>query len=187
MQQNRCFCCIYSMEQNRELNDDSIIKELIRDYPIDALEFLGPDIVFQRGKPVAVRFLMQENKKHRHNDASRHHDITVHYSFNDGSTEILVLVEHWSDKAKFDIYRMAHYVLDPGCRFPQAEILPVALFLDKAETWNKKPQEKIIISCGKRSILAFEYSLIRLKAYQAKDYIRTKNLTFSAPPTFISL
>ena len=174
------------MEQ--EFSDDSIIKELIRDYPVDALEFIEPAIIRSRGKPVSVRFLMQENKKHRHSDTARHHDIAVQYTFADSSTEILVLIEHWSDKAKFDIYRLAHYVLDLGARFPHAEILPVALFLDKANTWRKNPEERITIRCGEKCILSFELTLIRLKAYEAQDYISTRNkfLAVLAPAMHMS-
>jgi hypothetical protein len=154
---------------------NSIIKELIRDYPVDALEFIAPDTISYRGRPVSVDFVMQENKKHRHSDMGRHHDIVVKYTFADRTTEILVLVEHWSDKSKFDIYRMGHYVLDPGNRFPEAEILPVALFIDKAKNWKKQPQKNISIHCGNTEFLRFSYKLIRLKAYEAAEYIRTKN------------
>ncbi len=52
------------MTKKKKLTQDGMIKELIRDYPEDALEFFEPDIYKKYGKPVSVDLQYQENKKH---------------------------------------------------------------------------------------------------------------------------
>ncbi len=152
-----------------------MIKNLVRDYPVDALEFLKPEIAARYGKPVGVSFAIQEIKKHSHRDRNMKNDIAVCYTFNDKRRVVLVLIEHWSDKAKFDIHRFAHYLLDLSKRFPGAEILPVALFTDRSDTWRKQPDAEINVRCFDETYLCFRYQLVRLKDYQAEHYVETKN------------
>ena len=163
------------MEHNKQPSEDSIVKGLIKDYPVDALEFFEPEIIALHGRPVEIQFPSQENTKHRYGDPALRNDIPVHYTFPDGSSAILVLIEHWSDKNKFNIHRFCHYALDLSYRNPGTDILPVALFLDKANQWKKYPPESINISCRGTRFLEFRYKLVRLKAEEARNYIRTKN------------
>jgi hypothetical protein len=159
----------------KKLSQDQMVKNLIRDYPVDALEFFEPDIVRVYGRPVSVSFVMQEIKKHSHYDINMKNDIAVVYSFAGGKKLVLLLIEHWSDKSKFDIYRLAHYLIDIAGRYPEAEILPVAFFTDRADHWKKPPPSEIIISCAGKNYLEFRYKLIRLKEHQAEKYYAGKN------------
>ena len=88
------------------------MKELVRDYPEEALEFFYPEILERYGNPVDIDFSMQENKKFSHFDPRRTNDIPVIYTFEGGEKVVLTLIEHWSDKSQFDIYRFAQYILD---------------------------------------------------------------------------
>ena len=47
---------------------DQIIKNLLRDYPIEALEFFNEDIIKRYGYPVKINFNIQEIKKNSHFD-----------------------------------------------------------------------------------------------------------------------
>ncbi len=154
---------------------DEMIKNLIRDYPVDALEFIKPEIIARYGHPVKIHFNIQEVKKHSHYDRNLKNDISITYTFKNGKKVVLVLIEHWSDKAKFDIFRFAHYVIDLAHRSPEVDILPVALFTDRSGTWHTQPPPEIRISCLDETYLHFRYDLIRMKDHQAEKYMETKN------------
>jgi hypothetical protein len=158
-----------------KLTADQIIKNLVMDYPADALEFIKPEIFERYGRPVKIDFNIQEIKKHSHFDRSMKNDIAVTYTFGDSKRVILVLIEHWSDKSKFDIYRFAHYVIDLARKFSDVEILPVALFTDRSENWTKQPEHEIRVHCLDDVYLHFKYRLIRVKDHEAAKYIETKN------------
>jgi len=158
-----------------KLTADQIIKNLVMDYPVDALEFIKPEVFERYGRPVKIDFNIQEIKKHSHYERSMKNDIAVTYTFANAERVILVLIEHWSDKSKFDIYRFSHYVIDLTRKFPGAEILPVALFTDKSKGWNKKPAQEIRVHCLEEVYLHFKYRLIRMKDHEAEHYIETKN------------
>lgn len=156
-------------------SQDSMIKNLIRDYPVDALDFFEPGIIKAYGRPISVSFNIQEIKKHSHYDHSMKNDIAVTYTFANGKKTVLVLIEHWSDKSKFDIHRFAHYLIDLSKRFPDIDILPVALFTDRSNEWIKRPQSEIKISCMGETFLEFRYRLVRMKDHEAEKYRQTKN------------
>ncbi|MDY6969027.1 MAG: hypothetical protein SVR08_10305, partial [Spirochaetota bacterium] len=84
------------------LSQDEMIKNLVRDYPLDALEFFNPEIVQKYGNPVRIDFNIQEIKKISHQDRNLKHDIAVIYEFANEKSVVLLLVDHWSDKSKFD-------------------------------------------------------------------------------------
>jgi len=79
---------------------DSMVKNLIMDYPVEALEFFEPRIIQAYGRPESYTFNMQEIKKHSHYDMSMKNDIAVTFQFPGGEKLVLLLVEHWSDKSK---------------------------------------------------------------------------------------
>ena len=157
------------------VSQDNMIKNLIRDYPVEALDFFEPKIIRTLGQPAKVSFKIQEIKKHSHYDKNLKNDIAVEYTFAGDRKALLVLIEHWSDKAKFDIYRFAHYLIDLARRFPEHEILPVALFTDSAEKWAKQPQQVLKVSCLDEVFLEFRYRLIRMKDHEAEQYRESKN------------
>jgi hypothetical protein len=168
------------MKKKKKLSQDRMIKELIRDYPEDALGFFQPEILQRYGKPVSIDFHIQENKKHNHRDSTFINDITVIYRFANRKNLILTLVEHWSEKSKFDIHRFAQYLIDLDFQFPGYEKLPIALFTDKADKWRHAPPESIEISCLGKIFLKFQYHLIRMKSEEAKNYKNTKNKFIAA-------
>ena len=111
---------------------DQAVKNLIKDYPVEALEFLAEDVVAAHGKPVGVQFLDTSVAK---DDTAEEGpgmamDLAIRYTFQDGRGVLFVLVEHWSSADKLDLLRTARYYLDLCRRFLDDEILPVALVDD---------------------------------------------------------
>jgi hypothetical protein len=111
---------------------DQAVKNLIKDYPVEALEFLASDVIEALGPPTGVEFLDPAVSK---DDAAepgpgQAMDLAIRYTFERNRGVLLVLVEHWSDADKLDLLRTARYYLDLCRRFPDDEILPVALVDD---------------------------------------------------------
>ena len=158
-----------------KLSQDEMIKNLIRDYPEDALEFFNPEIIKKYGRPARIDFHIQESRKHSHFDKNLKNDIAVIYEFLNGEHIVLTLVEHWSNKSKFDIHRFAHYLIDLDNQFPDYEKLPIALFTDSSDEWRTPLQTKIEIKCMDEVFLTFSYRFIRMKALDAERFINTKN------------
>ena len=173
---------LISMQDKNEnkLSQDQMIKNLVRDYPADDLEFFYPEILKRYGKPSRVDFHIQETKKHTHFDKNLKNDLAVIYEFDNGKHVVLMLMEHWSDKSQFDIHRFAHYLIDLDNQFPEYEKLPVALFTDSSDTWRKEPQRKIEIRCLDEVFLVFHFKLMRMKSFEAKEFIETKNRFIAA-------
>ncbi len=111
---------------------DQAVKNLIKDYPIEALEFLAPDVLSSRGTPVSVSFLDPSVAKDNVNEPGpgQSMDLAIRVEFAEGLGVILVLVEHWSSASKLDLLRTARYYLDLCRRFPAHEILCIALVDD---------------------------------------------------------
>jgi hypothetical protein len=78
------------MKKKKKLSQDEMIKNLVRDYPVDALEFFNPEIEKRYGKPVRIDFYLQEVKKHSHYDRNLRNDLTIIYEFgNDKKVVVL--------------------------------------------------------------------------------------------------
>jgi len=133
------------------------------------------DDIKKYGYPVKINFNIQEIKKNSHFDSNMQNDMAITFTFEKGEKVILLLVEHWSDKAKFDIHRFAHYLIDLSKRFPKTDIFPVALFTDKSEKWLKEPEKEIKIVCLDETYMYFKYKLIRMKNHEAQTYSNTKS------------
>ncbi|MCP4129995.1 MAG: hypothetical protein GY754_03155 [bacterium] len=164
-----------SKNKKIKLSQDQMIKELIRDYPVDALEYFKPEIIKKYGQPVKITFHMQENSKYSHFDPKMINDIAILFEFQGGEKVVLSLVEHWSDKYQFDIHRLAKYLIDLDKQYPGYEKIPIVLFTDSAGNWRKHPQQSIEIKCLDEVYLTFSYRLVRLKADEAEKHKKTLN------------
>lgn len=154
---------------------DEGIKNLIRDYPTEALHFFKPEILARYGQPINHTFVIQESKKHSHFDSTLRHDLAVIYDFAYGPHAVLALMEHWSDKNKFDIHRFAHYIIDLDKQYPNYEKIPIAIFTDQSASWKTPLRDTLEIMCMGEVYLSFRYCRIRLKDYEAAEYRTTDN------------
>jgi len=109
---------------------DQAIKELLRSYPVDSLEFLLPEATKEWGKPTAWEFLNTTTRKHDLSNKGYVMDLNIRYTFRKRSVVLVVLIEHWSTAKSVNLHRTAHYYLDLLERFPKDEVVPVALVTD---------------------------------------------------------
>lgn len=111
---------------------DQAVKNLIKAYPVDALEFLAEDVFAARGQPMDCEFLDPSVVKDdvAEPGPGQAMDLAIRYAFAAGTGVLILLVEHWSDATRLDLLRTARYYLDLCRRFPDDEILPIALVDD---------------------------------------------------------
>ena len=117
-------------QRERLTNLDQGIKQLLKDHPVDTLEFLLPDASKTWGKPVSWEFLNTTARKHDLARKGYVMDLNIRYTFAKRSVVLVVLIEHWATAQSVNLHRTAHYYLDLLERFPKDEVVPVALVTD---------------------------------------------------------
>lgn len=117
-------------QRERLTNLDQGIKQLLKDHPVDTLEFLLPDASKAWGKPLSWEFLNTTTRKHDLVRKGYVMDLNIRYTFAKRSVVLVVLIEHWATAQSVNLHRTAHYYLDLLERFPKDEVVPVALVTD---------------------------------------------------------
>ena len=153
---------------------DQAVKNLLKEYPIEALEFLAEDVVAIHGTPASVGFLDTAVTK---DDTAEQGpgmamDLAIRYVFADGQGVLFVLVEHWSDARRLDLLRTARYYLDLCRRFPSDEILPIALVDDDHPHALTDTVTRGAIG---ETFLAFHTRIVQVPALDLERYRTTRN------------
>ena len=155
------------------ISHDHNFKNVFIDFPQKALEWLLPDIPANLGKLQKVVFVRQEPRKRRLTDAHLSLDMPVLYTFENGQV-LLWLVEFQEDKKRFSVYRLLRYMIDLMEQYPEALVVPTVLFT-ASKAWRKDVQRELEIRLGNRLLLHFEYVLIKLFDFNARDYYNYPN------------
>ena len=87
---------------------------------------------------------------------------------------LLWLVEFQEDKNKFSIYKLLRYTTDMKEACPEALVIPTVLFTDR-KRWRKDVLRELDSSFNNRIFLHFEYILIKLFDFNARDYYHSNN------------
>ena len=118
-------------KKSDEISVDQAVKDLIADYPLDAWRFLLPDMAKKYGDPISWKDERSETRKTDYHKKGFVMDVPISYLFKGGrKLMMVVLFEHWSTSKSVDIYRTARYVLDLMVRFPDHQVIPVAVVTD---------------------------------------------------------
>jgi hypothetical protein len=164
-----------------DFSHDQSVKNLIKDYPAEALEFLAGDVVAEHGRPVEFEFLDTAVAKDDTAEPGpgKAMDLAIRYVFADGHGVLFVLVEHWSDADKLDLLRTARYYIDLCRRFPKDEILPIALVDDDRP---RDLSDHIERGARQETFLTFRTRIVQVPALDLETYRETRNrvaLSFS--------
>src|ERR1035437_1895531 len=162
------------MEPSPPFSHDQAVKNLLKRYPYDALEFLAPDIWESRGHPSFVEVVDSAVAK---DDAAepgpgQAMDLAIRFEYPSDPPLLVVLVEHWSSADKLDLLRTARYYLDLCRRFPQDDILPIAL-VDDDRTYVL--EDTVRRGAGGHHHLIFETRLVQIPALEMEAYRQTHN------------
>jgi len=152
---------------------DQAIKELLQIRPPDTLAFLLPEVVAARGRPVSWQF---HNVQVRKKDLSRKGyvmDLNIEFHFDSGPGLLLILAEHWSTARSMDLLRTAQYFLDLKGRFPEHEIVPVALI---TEIDDHEVPDRLVARALDEEILSFRTHVVQLSRTRAEAWVDVSNL-----------
>jgi hypothetical protein len=161
------------MPRKPRLSIDQGIKELLQLRPVDAFAFLLPDFHAKRGDPMCWEFLATQVRKKDLRGKGYLMDLNIRYEFPNGASILLILVEHWSEARRVDLVRTAHYYLDLMERFPEDEIVPVALITERKE---RAVLDQIAGQGGGEEFLRFRTRVVQLACQDARRWAATTNL-----------
>ncbi len=151
---------------------DQNFKNLILDYPREALAFLAADEAQAIDAGCRIVPLREEQLKERLGERFRELDVALLVEWSDGRRQAVVfLIEQTSEPRRFNIHRLAHYCLDLAELLELTQIVPVAVFLQPGVV-----AERLRIGSEQRSFLDFSYLGVQLARLSAQDYLDSPNL-----------
>ena len=137
-----------------DTSHDQNFKNLILDYPRQALELFAPEEASQLDAAARILPVRQEQLKQRLGDRYRELDIPLQVEWPDGRREaILFALEEETQPRYFSIHRLAHYCLDLSELLKVTRVVPVVIFL---KTANKVPKA-LRLGSDTHSYLNFRY------------------------------
>jgi hypothetical protein len=154
------------------MSHDQNFKNLIVDYPHDAVQFFAADEAAHVDKRARIVPIREEQLKERLGDRFRELDVPLLVEWPDGRREaVLLVLEEESDTSKFSIHRLAHYCLDLSELFKTDRVVPVAIFLREGQ----RPEE-LILGGDHHRYLAFRYLACALPDLPWQDWRDSDNI-----------
>ena len=152
---------------------DQNFKNLIVDYPRDALAFFAAGEAPAPGDDVEITPLRQEQLKERLGDRFRELDVPLLVEWRDGRREaVLFVVEEETEPRRFSPHRLARYCLDLAQMFDTDRVVPVAIFLRDA----KAAPASLALGTERRAYLRFDYLACRLTDTPYEDWRESRNV-----------
>ena len=155
------------------VSHDQNFKNLILDYPLDALAFFAPEEAPAPDDPVRIVPARQEQLKERLGNRFRELDVPLLVEWADGRREaVLFVLEEETDWRRFSLHRLAHYCLDLAELFETNRVVPVAIFLRAAEGASAS----LTLGTERRRYLTFDTLACKLKEIPAERWQHSDNL-----------
>lgn len=157
----------------RKPGHDHNFKNLILDYPREALAFFAPDEAEEIDQHTRILPVRQEQLKARLSDRFRELDVPLLVEWPDGRREaLLFLLEEETQSQRFSIHRLAHYCLDLADLFSTSRVVPVVIFLSAADSQPRR----LTLGGEKHTYLEFHYLRCVLPELQSEHYWHSDNL-----------
>ena len=154
------------------MDHDHNFKNLILDYPRQALEFLAADEAASIDSNARIVPIRQEQLKKGLGERFRELDIPLLVEWPDGRREaLLFVVEEESQAKRFNIHRLAHYCLDLAEHFETQRVVPVVVFL----RGTAAPRD-LVLGGDRHRYLTFDYIACELTSLRADAYRDSNNL-----------
>lgn len=154
------------------MTHDQNFKNLICDYPHDALRFFAAAEAADLDAGVRIIPVREEQLKERLGERFRELDVPLLVEWPDGRREaILFVLEEETESRRFSIHRLAHYCLDLAELFDTDRVVPVAIFLRAGE----RPAE-LLLGGDHHRYLAFRYLTCPLFELNWQDWRDSDNL-----------
>jgi len=109
---------------------DQNFKNLILDYPRQALQFFAPEEAIDVDESAIITPIRQEQLKNRLGDRFHELDVPLKVEWPDGRRAALLFVlEEESDPQRFSIHRLGRYCLELAELMNTTRVVPVVIFL----------------------------------------------------------
>ncbi len=155
------------------VSHDQNFKNLILDYPRDALAFFAPEEAPDPDDRVRIVPARQEQLKKRLGNRFRELDVPLLVEWTDGRREaVLFVLEQETDARRFSLHRLAHYCLDLAELFETDRVVPVSIFLRNAET----APASLTLGTERSHYLTFNTLACKLKEIPAERWRGSDNL-----------
>ena len=155
------------------VSHDQNFKNLIVDYPRDALAFFAAEEAPVPGDDVHIVPVRQEQLQERLGDRFRALDTPLRVEWADGRRETVVFaLEEESDWRRLSLRRLARYCLDLADMFDTDRVVPVVIFLRAAE----RAPESLVLGTERRPYLWFDYLACRLAEIPAERWLDSDNV-----------
>lgn len=154
------------------MSHDQRFKDLIVDYPRDALRLFAPAEAGDLPDDVAIRPVRQEKLSERFGDARRFLDVPLEVRFPSGQREAIAFVIEEETVARFfDPTRLGHYLLDLARLLNTTRVAAVVIFL-------RGPPSTLEFTLGteRMSYLSLTWHSCVLPQRDAHDWEHSDNL-----------
>ena len=155
------------------VSHDQNFKNLIVDYPREALAFFAAEEAPAPEDNVHIVPLRQEQLKERLRAGYRALDAPLLVKWADGRREAVVFaLEEESDWRRFSPHRLARYCLDVAEMLKTDRVVPVVIFLRAAE----RAQETLVLGTERSPYLWFDYLACALAETPAERWLDSDNV-----------
>ena len=154
------------------VSHDQNFKNLILDYPQDALAFFAAEEAPLAEDTVEIIPARQEQLQERLGEHYRELDVPLLVTWQDGRREaILFVLEEETDRRRFSLHRLAHYCLDLADLYKMDRVVPVVIFLRDAEA-----PSMLTLGSERHDYLTFDYLACKLNAMPFERWQDSDNL-----------
>ena len=155
------------------VSHDQNFKNLILDYPREALAFFAADEAQDIDASVTITPLRQEQLKERLGERFRELDVPLLVEWPDGRREALLFVlEEETNPHRFSIHRLAHYCLDLAEMLTTERVVPVVILLHASPAIPRQ----LALGSEHHRYLTFDYLACVLAVTPAEQYLDSDNL-----------
>ena len=154
------------------MSHDQNFKNLILDYPWEALGFFAAEEVAGSLDGARILPLRQEQLKDRLGDRFRELDVPLLVEWPNGEREALLFVfEEETEPRRFSIHRLIHYCVDLAELFDTERVVPVVIFLHRGQFVRS-----LKLGGDTHSYLSFHYLSCELATLPFADYQHSDNI-----------
>lgn len=155
------------------ISHDQNFKNLILDYPLEAIQFFAPEEATGLDKNVKITPIRQEQLKNRLGDRFHELDVPLQVEWPDGRrAALLFLFEEEIDPSRFSIHRLVIYCASLAELMDTDRVVPVVIFLKG----NHRVRRQLQLGSERHKFLSFDYLCCMLNELPAESYQDSTNV-----------
>ena len=155
------------------VSHDQNFKNLILDYPREALAFFAAEEAPQPEDDVTIVPVRQQQLQERLGEHYRELDTPLIVKWADGRRDAIIFaLEEESDSRRFSLHRLAHYCLDLAQLYDTQRVVPVTIFLRGASA----APTTLTLGTERESYVTVKYLACKLKEIPYEQWQDSENL-----------